>query len=46
MAQAKTLTKVEIARLLEDISTRRFARRNRAMMLLTPLSGLSIGEVA
>jgi len=46
MAQAKTLTKEEIARVLDYISTRRFAPRNRAMMLLTHWAGLRIGEVA
>jgi len=45
MAQAKTLTKEEITRVLDYISTRRFAPRNRAMMLLTHLVGLRIGEV-
>jgi len=45
MAQAKTLTKEEITRVLDYISTRRFAPRNRAMMLLTHLAGLRIGEV-
>ena len=46
MAQAKTLTKEEITRVLDYIRTRRFASRNRAMMLLTHLAGLRIGEVA
>ena len=46
MAQAKTLTKEEITRVLDYINTRRFAKRNRAMMLLTHLAGLRIGEVA
>ena len=46
MAQAKTLTKEELTRVLDYISTRRFAPRNRAMMLLTHLAGLRIGEVA
>ncbi len=46
MAQAKTLTKDELARVLDYIDTRRFAQRNRAMMLLTHLAGLRIGEVA
>jgi integrase/recombinase XerD len=46
MAQAKTLTKDELARVLDYIDTRRFAPRNRAMMLLTHLAGLRIGEVA
>ena len=46
MAQAKTLTKEEMTRVLDYINTRRFAPRNRAMMLLTHLAGLRIGEVA
>jgi len=46
MAQAKTLTKEEITRVLDYINTRRFSQRNRAMMLLTHLAGLRIGEVA
>jgi len=46
MAQAKTLTKEEITQVLDHIRTRRFAPRNRAMMLLTHLAGLRIGEVA
>ena len=46
MAQAKTLTKEEITQVLDYIRTRRFAPRNRAMMLLTHLAGLRIGEVA
>ena len=46
MAQAKTLTKEEMTRVLDYINTRRFWQRNRAMMLLTHLAGLRIGEVA
>ena len=46
MAQAKTLTKEEMTRVLDYINTRRFAQRNRAMILLTHLAGLRIGEVA
>ena len=46
MAQAKTLTKEEITRVLDYITTRRFAQRNRCMMLLTHWAGLRIGEVA
>ena len=46
MAQTKTLTKEEMARVLDYIRNRRFAPRNRAMMLLTHLAGLRIGEVA
>jgi integrase/recombinase XerD len=46
MAQAKTLTKEEMARVLDYIDTRKYAARNRVMMLLTHLAGLRIGEVA
>ena len=46
MAQAKTLTASEIEHLLNYINTRKYAARNRSMMLLTHLAGLRIGEVA
>ena len=46
MAQAKTLTTAEIDRLLTHINTRKYAVRNRSMMLLTHWAGLRIGEVA
>ena len=46
MAQAKTLTTAEIQRLLTHINTRKYAARNRSMMLLTHWAGLRIGEVA
>ena len=46
MAQAITLTKEEMTRVLDFITTRKYAARNRAMMLLTHLAGLRIGEVA
>jgi integrase/recombinase XerD len=46
MAQAKTLTTAEIERLLAHINTRKYAARNRSMMLLTHWAGLRIGEVA
>jgi len=46
MAQAKTLTKEEMTRVLDYINTRRFAQRNRSMMLLTHWAGLRVGEVA
>ena len=46
VAQAKTLTKEEMERVLDYINTRRFAQRNRSMMLLTHFAGLRIGEVA
>ena len=35
MAQAKTLTPTEIEQLLSHINTRKYAARNRSMMLLT-----------
>ncbi len=46
MAQAKTLTTAEIERLLTHINARKYAARNRSMMLLTHWAGLRIGEVA
>jgi integrase/recombinase XerD len=46
MAQAKTLTPAEIEQLLSHINTRKYAARNRSMMLLTHWAGLRIGEVA
>ena len=46
MAQAKTLTASEIEHLLNYINTRKYAARNRSMMLLTHWAGLRIGEVA
>lgn len=46
MAQAKTLTQAEIEQLLSHINTRKYAVRNRSMMLLTHWAGLRIGEVA
>ncbi len=46
MAQAKTLTATDIEQLLSHINTRKYAARNRSMMLLTHWAGLRIGEVA
>ncbi len=46
MAQAKTLTPEEIERLLLHINTRKYAARNRSMMVLTHWAGLRIGAVA
>ena len=46
MAQAKTLSTAEIEQLLNYITTRKYAARNRSMMLLTHWAGLRIGEVA
>jgi integrase/recombinase XerD len=46
MAQAKTLNSAELRRVLDYIATRKHAKRNRAMLLLTHLSGMRVGEVA
>ena len=46
MAQAKTLTASELDQILNYINTRKYAARNRSMMLLTHWAGLHIGEVA
>jgi len=46
MAQAKTLSTADIEQLLDYITTRKYAARNRAMVLLTHWAGLRIGEVA
>jgi integrase/recombinase XerD len=46
MAQARTLNAAELERVLAHIATSRHSVRNRAMLLLTHLAGLRIGEVA
>ena len=46
MKQAKTLTAPEIRRVLDYIATRKYAARNRAMLLMTHLAGMRVGEVA
>ena len=46
MSQAKTLTAQELARVLDYISTRPHAARNRVMLLLTVWTGMRVGEVA
>jgi integrase/recombinase XerD len=46
MAQAKTLTEIDIENLLNYINTRKYSARNRSMILLTHWAGLQIGEVA
>ena len=46
MKQARTLTDKELKRLLALVATRRYAIRDRAMVLLTHLAGMRIGEVA
>jgi len=44
--QAKTLNEREVKRLLEYIAKTKSAKRNRAIVLLTHLAGMRIGEVA
>jgi integrase/recombinase XerD len=46
MAQAKTLTPVELAQVLTYITTRKFALRNRVMLLTGYWSGMRVGEIA
>ncbi|EJN02825.1 site-specific integrase [Herbaspirillum sp. YR522] len=46
MSQAKTLTEKELKKVLLYISLHKHASRNRAMLLLTHLSGMRVGEVA
>ena len=46
MSQAKTLTPQELRRVLDYVATRKHAARNRAMLLMTHLSGMRVGEVA
>ena len=44
--QAKTLNERELQRLLDFVKTTKNAARNRAIILLTHLAGMRIGEVA
>ena len=44
--QAKTLTQVEIRRVLDYIATRKHSSRNRAMLMTTYLSGMRVGEIS
>jgi integrase/recombinase XerD len=46
MKQAKTLTAAELRRVTDSIATRAHAVRNRAMLMMTHLAGLRVGEVA
>lgn len=46
MGQAKTLTEAEFEQLLDFITARPHAARNRAMVLMTFWAGLRVGEVA
>ena len=44
--QAKTLNQQELRKVLDYISTRKHAARNRAMLMTTFLSGMRVGEVS
>jgi integrase/recombinase XerD len=44
--QAKTLNQTELRKVLSYIETRKHVLRNRAMLLMTHLAGLRVGEVA
>ncbi len=46
MAQAKILTPDELEQVLGFIGTKKYAERNRCMLLLTHYAGLRVGEVA
>ncbi len=46
MAQAKTLTPAEIDQVLAYIAKRKFALRNRVMLLTGMNSGMRVGEIA
>ncbi len=44
--QAKTLDERQLQRLLEFVAKTKSAKRNRAILLLTHLAGMRIGECA
>lgn len=44
--QAKTLNEQELRKVLDYISTRKHSVRNRALLMITFLSGMRVGEVA
>ena len=46
MAQAKTLTTAELEQVLAYIASRKFALRNRVMLLTGFLSGMRVGEIS
>ena len=46
MSQARVLNPQELRRVLDHVATRRHNARNRAMLLLTHLAGMRVGEVA
>jgi len=46
MAQAKTLNEQELEHLLDHISKRKYAQRDRALILTSHYSGMRVGEIA
>ena len=46
MAQAKTLTAKELKRVLGYIGRQKYAARDRAIFLVSHLSGMRVGEIA
>lgn len=46
MGSAKTLSHTELRRVLDYVATRKHAERNRAMVLMTFLGGMRVGEVS
>ena len=44
--QAKTLNQQELRKVLDYISTRKHSARNRALLMITFLSGMRVGEVS
>jgi integrase/recombinase XerD len=46
MAQAKTLTTAELNQVLRYVSTKKYAQRDRALILTSFWSGMRVGEIA
>lgn len=46
MSQAKTLNAQELEKVLSYINTRKYSARDRAMLLVSHLSGMRVGEIA
>ncbi len=46
MAQAKTFTQAELDQVLRFVSTKKYAIRDRAMILTSFWSGMRVGEIS
>ena len=46
MAQARTLNENEIEQVLEFLTTKKYGYRDRAMLMVSHLSGMRVGEIA